>query len=300
VTLVDLLHQVQKRLPVRFGGTGNPHGWATDSVVGAYVNGTGSTITRGTVVELANYLTMGGGNIADSRIKPTSAAAQLNALGVVVGRFRTDAPNNEWEDADCEDGDVCSVVISGKALVNVEGTVAVGQYAYTAATDGMASGADDLVQGGIGTWESAGSGQAQVRLWGSPTTPGVMGSLLLVFGDGLTLIQPGTLIDVPVPFKLLFLDWTLVSTQAGSISIDIYKGTYANFPPTGVDSMTYNEPPMITSGLKNQATLVYGVDPLFSPTGWSQDITYGDILRFIVESASAVSQVSLLLRYVRR
>jgi hypothetical protein len=45
----------------------------------------------------------------------------------------------------------------------------------------------------------------------------------------------------------------------------------------------------------------FGIDPLFSPTGWDRDVDPGDIMRFIVESADlGVKQVSLLLNYIRR
>lgn len=303
MTLLDLLHQVQKILPVRFGGTGNPHGWATDAVIGAYVNGTGSTIPRGTLVELANYLTMGGGRIFDSRIKPTTTANSQTVVGVVMGRFRLNEPVNEFEDADCADGDVCAVVINGKAAALVEGTVAVGQYAYAAATDGQAYGSTYLMQGGMGTWESAGSGRQQLRLWGAPATPGVGGALLVVFGDGVTPIQAGTLVDVPTPeFAIRLTEWKLVSTYSGSISIDLYYDTWANFPPTGVDSITGDIPPVLPSGIKAQ----HDIYTLTSALGYAGGFTITElepdhVLRCIVESADGgLKQVSMLLLYVRR
>lgn len=301
MTLVDLLHQVQKWLPVRYGGTGNPHGWATDALLGAYVNGTGSTITRGTLVQLANYTTVGGGHIADSRIKPTTTAAQQNVLGVVMGRYRTDEPANEFEDADCEDGDVCAVVISGKAFATVEGTVAVDQFAYSAATDGAASGADYLQQGGVGTWESAGTDRQWLRLWGATATPGVVGSILVVFGDGIAPIAVGTMVDVVVPFNLRFTDWTLLSTITGDISIDIYSSTYGAFPPVPSATICNSvDQPEITSGTKAQADVPYWIDVFGFPQGWDRDQDAGTVLRFNVESCTSITQVSLLLKYVRR
>lgn len=300
-TLIDLVTQVQKWLPVRFGGTGNPRGWATDAVMGAYINGTGSTMVRGTVVELANYVTAYG-HIGDSRIKPTSAAKQQTALGVIMGRFRTDDPVNEWEDADCEDGDVCAVVISGKAHALVEGTVAVGQYAYTAATDGQAMAGDYLESGGFAMWESAGTTRQWLRVWGASSTPGLTGGLLAVFGDGVTNIQAGTLVDVQVPIDIRLLHWSLLSTYSGSISVDIYVDDYANFPPTNSpDSITQDTgPPTITSGVQAEGDCPVWTDSFGMPHGWRRDIDAGQVLRCIVESASSVKQVSLLLTYTRR
>jgi hypothetical protein len=299
--LVDLLRQVQKMLPVRYGGTGNPRGWATDAVIGAYVNGTGSTIPRGTLVELANYIT-GGTHIGDSRIKPSTTAKSQNVVGVVMGRFRTSDPVNEYEDVDCANGDVCAVVINGKASANVEGTVAVGQFAYAANTDGAAYGSTYLEQGGLGTWESAGTGRQALRLWGATATPGTQGSLLIVFGDGVTPIQPGTLVDVPTPeFSIRLVKWELVSTYSGSISIDLYYDTWANFPPTNTDSITTDQPPPeLATAIKAKADIVKWTDAFGMPHGWTTDLDPDHVLRAIVESAGAVKQVSLLLSYVRR
>jgi hypothetical protein len=245
---------------------------------------------------------MGGEIITDSRIKPTTTAAQQNVVGVVMGRFRTDEPNNEFEDADCLDGDVAAVVIAGKAFANVEGSVVVGQYAYSAATDGAAYGTDYLAQGGMGSWETGGTTRQWLRLWGAPATPGVIGSILTVFGDGLTLLATGTSVDVSIPFNVRLTDWVLLSTATGSVSIDIYKSDYANFPPPPWQSITETSPPTITSGVKAQGTVpgptqVGGLPPA---GGWDRDLDTGDVLRFNVESAAYLTQVSLLLRYVRR
>lgn len=302
--LVDLIHQVQKVLPVRFGGTGNTSGWAVDSMIGAYPNGTGSTIAKGTVVQLAKYANIGGDWTTDNRIKPTTTASQQNVVGVVIGRFRFDEPIHQFEEVDCEDGDSCAVVIAGKAYTLVEGTVEVDQYAYSAATDGKATGSDTLAQGGMGTWESGGTTRQWLRIWGAPATPGVAGAILVVLGDGEAPITVGSLVDIPAPpFSIRLTHWTLVSTLSGSISLDIYKDTYANFPPTAPDSATDTTPPYITSGIKNEDDVpgpiqLGGLPPA---GGWDRDINNGDMLRVIVESADGgVKQVSLLLDYIRR
>jgi hypothetical protein len=209
----------------------------------------------------------------------------------VAGRFRTDDPVNAFEDADAADGDVAAVVILGKALTTCEGTVTLGQYAYTAATDGAAYGSTYQAQASFGTWESTGSGKQWLRLYGSTTTPGVIGSILAVLGDGVTTPSPNTRVDVPVPFDIRLTDWTMVSTYSGSISVDIYHDTYDTFPPEPADSITSSSPPSITSGIKAQdATL----------DGWTTDLDAGTVLRFNVESAAGLKQVSLLLKYVRR
>jgi hypothetical protein len=301
--LLDLLTQVQKVLPRQHGGTGNDRGWANDAIIGGYPNGTGATLTRGTLVQLSRYGTMAGTTAEDNRIKKTTDAYSQDVLGIVVGYLRTDsAPSGQFMDGDCLDGQMAAVCIAGRALVNVEGTVVVGQFAYAADTDGQALGGDSLVVGGMGTWESGGTGLQWMRFWGASATPGVKGAILVVLGDGVTALQAGTMVDVVIPFSLRLTDWILLSTVSGSVSVDIYKDTYANFPPTAIDSITETSPPTITSGIKAQGTVpgpvtVGGFPPA---GGWNRDLVAGDILRFNVESAGGVYQVSLLLNYIRR
>lgn len=300
--LLDLVNQVRGVLPARFGGTGNDHGWGNDAVIAPYPNGTGSTITRGTLVQLALVETIGHEISSDTRIKPTTTAKQMDVLGVVVGRVR--ATDSQYEDEDPATGEIAAVCLFGRCVVQVEGTVTVGQFAYSAATDGKAAGDDLVLVGAMGQFESSGTGQAWVRLRGGAQTPGVAGSILFVFGDNTYPLQAGSLVDVPAPpFGIRFTHWTLVSTLTGTVQLDIYKDTYANFPPTPADSITGTEPPYITGGVKNDADVPYGHDSFGTPTGWGdeRDIDNGDVLRCIVESADGgVKQVSLLLDYIRR
>jgi hypothetical protein len=83
----------------------------------------------------------------------------------------------------------------------------------------------------------------------------------------------------------------MLSTASGSCVIDIYYDTYANFPPTGGDSITAAAPPTISAGIKNQD---------LDLTGWTVDLDAGATLRFEVESASSLSQVTLQLEFIRR
>ena len=284
--LVDLINQVQKVLPVRYGGTGNESGYASERLVVAYMNDTGAALPRGTLVKLAGQ--------SDPRVIKTTTANEQTIAGVVVGRYYTSGEKvGEFEDADPAHQETVVVCVVGRCPVLVESAVTAGQYAYAADTDGQAKSSSVIDVGAIGQFESttSGAGTAMVRLWGTPSTPGMIGAIVAVLGDGVTALQVGTMGDLVIPFNLTLTSVTMLSTQSGSCVIDIYVDTYAAFPPTGADSITSATPPTIASGIKSQDTTL---------TGWTVNLNGGDTLRFNVESASGLSQVTVQLAFIRR
>ena len=75
---------------------------------------------------------------------------------------------------------------------------------------------------------------------------------------------------------------------SGSIIIDIKKSTYSGFPTTS--SICASAKPTLSAAQKYQdATL----------TGWTTAITAGDILEYIVDSASTVTRVTLSLKVTK-
>lgn len=93
-------------------------------------------------------------------------------------------------------------------------------------------------------------------------------------------------VEVPVPLKIK--GWTLLADASGSIVIDVWKDTYANFPPTNADSIAGSEKPTLSSQQKNQDIAL--------STWTTTDIDVGDVLAFEVESATTVKQVTLTIR----
>ncbi len=290
-TLIDLTTQVQGILPVLHGGTGNEYGYARDCLFVTYVNGTGGTLTRKTLVTVPN----GSG---DAQLGKTTVANQVNVTGVIVGRISILAGEvGLLLDEDVDDGEFAAVAIVGHAWVDVEAAVAVGDYAYAANTDGKAKGASvtEAQKAAFGMFESAtsGSGQAFVRLFGSGPIgqPTQTGAIVCSFGDGLTNLLVGTSDHVRVPYACTITKMTMLSHQSGTIVIDIYKDTYANYPPTGSDSITAAATPTITAGIKAEDSTL---------TGWTTMLAKDDILRFEVESITGgVYQVEIELYLLR-
>lgn len=105
---------------------------------------------------------------------------------------------------------------------------------------------------------------------------------------GMTFINPTTGIkgDMQVPFACTITAARLFADQTGSIVVDIWKDTYANFPPTNDDSITASAPPTLSSAVKSEDTTL---------TGWTTSISAGDILRFNIDSVATVERVTLQL-----
>lgn len=117
-----------------------------------------------------------------------------------------------------------------------------------------------------------------------PTRTGVIG--LIIDGAG-SAITTGVKGYVEVPFACTIQAVTLLGDVSGSIVVDIWKDTYANYPPVVGDSITAAAKPTISAATKSQDTTL---------TGWTTSVTAGDVLGFNVDSATTVTKVTLSLK----
>jgi hypothetical protein len=115
-------------------------------------------------------------------------------------------------------------------------------------------------------------------------------TLGLTIDGGGSVITTGVKGFVVSPATCTITSATLLSTDAsataGSIVIDVWKDTYANYPPVNADSITASAPPTLSSANKSQDSTL---------TGWTTSVTAGDVLGFTVDSATTVTRVSLFL-----
>lgn len=112
-------------------------------------------------------------------------------------------------------------------------------------------------------------------------------SLNIVVGGAGSVVSTGIAGDVVIDFNCTISQWTLLADQSGSIQIDIWKDTYANYPPTVADTITASAKPLISSATKNQSSTL---------TGWTTNINAGDTLRFNVDSATTITRATLCLK----
>lgn len=106
--------------------------------------------------------------------------------------------------------------------------------------------------------------------------------------DGCTSeLTTGEKGHLEVPFNCTIQRVTMAADQTGSIVVDIWKDTYANFPPTNADSITASAPPTISSAQKSQDSTL---------TDWTTTINEGDILAYNVDSCTNITRVTVSLK----
>jgi hypothetical protein len=121
---------------------------------------------------------------------------------------------------------------------------------------------------------------------------GIGGTTFNTAGMSILLATPTVddYIDVVVPFDCTITGVTLLADQSGSIVVDIWEDSYANFPPIDADSITASAPPPITAATKSVDTTL---------VGWTTTLTAGTVLRFNVDSVTDITQATLALTLVR-
>lgn len=140
-------------------------------------------------------------------------------------------------------------------------------------------------QGNQGTQGTQGTQGNQ----GAQGASGVSSITFIIDGGGAT-ITTGIKGDLEIPFGCTINQVTLLADQSGSIVVDIWKDTYANYPPTVADTITASAKPTISSTTKSQdATL----------TGWTTTIAAGATLRFNVDSITTCQRVTLSLKVTK-
>jgi len=135
----------------------------------------------------------------------------------------------------------------------------------------------DTIVRGEGGWETAPIGSQGAT---GPT------QMTIIIDGGESEILTGIKADVQVMKARVIKKVSMLADQSGSIVINIWKDSYANFPPTVDDKITASAPPTISSATKSEdATL----------TDWTKSISAGDILRFNVDSCTTITRCTLTI-----
>lgn len=119
---------------------------------------------------------------------------------------------------------------------------------------------------------------------------GAILSLTFIIDGGGSAITTGEKGHLEIPFACTINRVTMMADQSGSIVVDIWKDTYANFPPTNADSITASAPPTISTAQKSQDSTL---------TGWTTAIAAGDILAFNVDSVTDIERVTISLKVTK-
>ena len=112
----------------------------------------------------------------------------------------------------------------------------------------------------------------------------------MIDGRGETILTGLLAGSLRIPFAGTIDSVTLLADQTGSIVMDIWKDTLASYPPTVADSICASAKPTLSAALTSEDTTL---------TGWTTAIAAGDILRFNVDSATTVQNVTLILKVTK-
>jgi hypothetical protein len=120
---------------------------------------------------------------------------------------------------------------------------------------------------------------------------GAMASAIqFVFDGASSALTSGMTVDIYCPFAFTITSAVLLADQSGSCSVDVRKDIYANYPPTGGDSIVASAPPTLSSSTHSKdATL----------TGWTTSVSADDTLQAYLSSSSTITRLTLTL-YIRK
>lgn len=115
-------------------------------------------------------------------------------------------------------------------------------------------------------------------------------TITFVIDGGGSAITTGVKGYLEVPFACTIQKVAMLADQSGSIVVDIWKDTYANYPPTDADTITASAVPTISAATKS-------VDSTL--TGWTTSISADEVLGFNVDSVSTVQRVTISLEVLK-
>lgn len=107
-----------------------------------------------------------------------------------------------------------------------------------------------------------------------------------VIEGGGSAITTGIKGYIEVPYAGTITAVRLLGDQVGSIVVDIWKDSYANYPPTVADTICASAKPTLSTAIKSQDTTL---------TGWTTGVALGDILAFKVDSITDCQRVTVAL-----
>lgn len=242
---------------------------------------TGGTSTAYTITTNQGLTSLTDGFAVSARMNATSGATPTLAVdGLTAKSIRSVYGTN---------------IATGALLIN-----GVYKFVYDSTDDAW------IVSGRFGDTLTSGSNAGLVAIQALAGTTGVVrktaadtfalddGTTAIIFevttGSSSIALSTGVAGDSQVPFACTITGVTLLADQSGSIVVDIWKDSYANYPPTVADTITASALPTISSTTKATDTTL---------TGWTTALAAGDTIRYNINSVTSISRITVILKVKR-
>ena len=124
---------------------------------------------------------------------------------------------------------------------------------------------------------------------GVPAWEALTGKIEFGFG-GTSAPSLGIRTDFEVPYGLTITGWTVIADAVGDLQVDLWKDTYANFPPTVADTVTGSDKPRLSGEQKATSTAL---------TGWTTSWAAGDVIRVNLDSLTTIKRATVILNFTR-
>lgn len=128
-----------------------------------------------------------------------------------------------------------------------------------------------------------------------PTGPSQVAGFQFIVDGGGAVPTTGIKGYLYIPFACTLTQVDALADQSGSIVVNIYKCTYAQFDassthPVVGDKITSSTPPTISTATKSTDSTL---------TSWTKTFAAGDILAFNVDSVTSITRCTLSLKVTR-
>lgn len=119
-----------------------------------------------------------------------------------------------------------------------------------------------------------------------PAATDIVSTIVLNVDGAGTVLTTGVKGYIQLPWNCTITGWTLLSKETGSVVIDVWRDTYAAYPPTVLDTITAGAKPTLSSASKNTSS---------SLTGWLVAGNAGDVIGFNIDSVTTITKLTLTL-----
>lgn len=225
---------------------------------------------------------------------PIAPVVAAGASGLMTGEDKTKLDSLSSLEVKTIDG--APDVLSVKKIIVSNGTLADnGGGQVTITTGGGGGGGGHTIQAagtpmtardnlnfiGMTVEDDAGNAATKVS---------VTGAIEIGIDGSSATPSTGVLLDFTVPCDLTITSWRVVGNIAGNIQVDLWKDTFANHPPTIVDTVTAADKPKLVGAISASG----------AATGWIVNWNATEIIRVNIDSASMLTKANITLFYVRR